>query len=96
MALFGRRIGAERAHALGFAAEVADDPRAAARAIAEALLRQSPRAIEAAKWMIHAARGEDAAAATEALASAAIAASADKAEGTAAFRAKRAADFPGT
>jgi enoyl-CoA hydratase/carnithine racemase len=34
MALFGRRIDAARAHALGFAAEVAADPEAAAREIA--------------------------------------------------------------
>lgn len=96
MALFGRRIGADRALALGFAAEVAEDARAAARAIADGVLRLSPRAVEAAKWMVHAARGEDAAAATEALASAAIAATADRAEGTAAFRAKRAPVFSGT
>jgi enoyl-CoA hydratase len=38
MALFGRGISAERALALGFVAEIADDPRAAARAIAEKTL----------------------------------------------------------
>lgn len=96
MALFGRRIGAERAHALGFAAEVAEDPLAAALAIAARLAETSPRATEAVKWMIHAAAGEDRAAATEALASGLIAASADKAEGVAAFRGKRKPEFPGT
>ena len=89
MALFGRRLDAARAHALGFVAEVADDPRAAAMALAEGLGRTSPSATEAAKYMIHAAVGEDRAAMIEALASGMIAASPDKAEGVAAFRAKR-------
>lgn len=95
MALFGRRIGAERALALGFAAEVAEDARAAADAIAAGVLDLSPRAVEIAKTMIHAGAGEDAAALIEALGSAAIAASADRDEGVAAFRDKRKADFPG-
>lgn len=96
MALFGRRIGADRAHACGFVAEVAEDARAAAFAIAERLTALSPRAVEINKAMIHAARGEDAGAMVEALGSAAIAASADRDEGVAAFRAKRAPEFPGT
>ncbi|MCC7320664.1 MAG: enoyl-CoA hydratase/isomerase family protein [Rubellimicrobium sp.] len=96
MALFGRRIGAERALALGFAAEVAEDPRAAAEAIAARVCELSPRAVEIAKAMIHAGRGEDSAALIEALGSAAIAASADRIEGVAAFRDKRKAQFPGT
>ena len=96
MALFGRRIGADRALACGFVAEVAEDARAAAFAIAERLTALSPRAVEINKAMIHAARGEDPAAMVEALGSAAIAASADRDEGVAAFRAKRAPEFPGT
>ncbi|GAB4577036.1 MAG: enoyl-CoA hydratase/isomerase family protein [Roseibium sp.] len=95
MALFGRRISAERALALGFVAEIAEDARAAARAIAEQTLTASPRAAEVAKYMIHAAAGEDRAAMVEALGSGMIAASADKAEGVAAFRAKRKPEFPG-
>ena len=95
MALFGRRLSAERALALGFVAEVAEDPLAAARAIAERLLGFSPRATEVAKYMIHAAAGEDAPAMVEALASGMIAASADKQEGVAAFRAKRKPNFSG-
>lgn len=95
MALFGRRLDAERAHALGFVAEIAADARAAAREIAARLETTSPRATEVAKYMIHAAVGEDRAALTEALGSGMIAASADRAEGVAAFRAKRKPDFEG-
>lgn len=96
MALFGRRIGAERALALGFAAEVAEDARSVAEGIAARVVELSPRAVEIAKAMIHAGAGEDAPALIEALGSAAIAASADRDEGVAAFRAKRRAEFPGT
>jgi enoyl-CoA hydratase len=95
MALFGRRLSADRALALGFVAELADDPRAAAQAIASRLLETSPRATEVAKYMIHAAAGEDRGAMIEALGSGMIAASADKQEGVAAFRAKRKPNFPG-
>lgn len=95
MALFGRRVSAERALALGFVAELAEDARAAAFAIADKMLGQSPRSVEVAKYMIHAAVGEDPAAMIEALGSGMIAASADKAEGVAAFRAKCKPAFPG-
>ena len=96
MALFGRRITADRALAMGFAAEVAEDARASAEAIAERVIDLSPRAVEITKAMIHAGAGEDAPALIEALGSAAISASADRDEGVAAFRAKRKAAFPGT
>lgn len=96
MALFGRRITAERALAMGFAAEVAEDARASAESIAARVLDLSPRAVEITKAMIHAGAGEDAPALIEALGSAAISASADRDEGVAAFRAKRKAAFPGT
>lgn len=96
MALFGHRVKAERALAFGFLAAVSDDPRADALALAERALGLSPRAVEITKAMIHAAAGEDRGAMVEALGSAAIAASADRDEGVAAFRAKRTAVFPGT
>ncbi len=95
MALFGRRLSAERALALGFVAEVADDARAVAEAVALRVAETSPRAVEVAKYMIHAGAGEDRAALIEALGSGMIAASADKAEGVAAFRAKRKPEFRG-
>lgn len=96
MALFGRRIGAERALACGFVAEVAEDALSAAREIAGKVATLSPRALEIVKAMIHAGQGEDPAAAIEALGSAAIAASADREEGVTAFQGKRKPEFPGT
>lgn len=96
MALFGRRIGADRALALGFVAEVAEDPLSVAQAMAARVQDLSPRATETAKMMLNAARGEDAGAMIEALGSAGIAASADRDEGVAAFAAKRKPQFPGT
>ncbi|MBC7478041.1 MAG: enoyl-CoA hydratase/isomerase family protein [Pseudorhodobacter sp.] len=95
MALFGRNLTAERALALGFVAEVAEDPCAAAMEITERLKATSPRATEVAKYMLHAAVGEDAAAMIETLGAGMTAATQDKAEGVAAFRAKRKPDFPG-
>ncbi len=95
MALFGRRLSAERALALGFVAEVADDARAAALEIAARVAALSPRAVEVAKYLIHAAADEDRSALVEALGGGMTAASADKAEGVAAFRAKRKPEFPG-
>ena len=95
MALFGRSLTAERALALGFVAEIAENPRAAAVEIAVRLRATSPRATEVAKYMLHAAVGEDRDAMIEALGSGMTAATADKAEGVAAFRAKRKPEFPG-
>ena len=95
MALFGRRISAERALQFGFAAEVGEDVRALAEAIAARVAELSPRAVEIAKSMIHAAKDEDAGAMIEALGSAAISASDDRNEGVAAFREKRKPTFSG-
>ncbi|MFM7332892.1 MAG: enoyl-CoA hydratase/isomerase family protein [Tabrizicola sp.] len=96
MALFGRRIPADRLFQCGFVAEVTDDPRAAAQTIAEKAATLSPRATEITKAMIHAGQGEDQAALIESLGSAAIAASADREEGVTAFQQKRPPQFPGT
>ncbi len=95
MALFGSRIRADRALAMGFVATVDADPYAAAMALLDRAIGLSPRAVEISKSMIHAAVGEDRAAMVEALGSAAIAASDDRAEGVAAFRDKRKPAFTG-
>jgi len=96
MALFGRRLSAERAYSLGLVAEVSDDPLAVARQIAQGVLDQSPRSTEIAKYMIHAGAGEDSHALIEALGGGMIAASNDKTEGVAAFQEKRNPKFPGS
>jgi enoyl-CoA hydratase len=95
MALFGRRISAERAHAAGFAAEISDDPYATAFEIAESLANRSSQAVEVAKYMIHAAAGEDRNAMVEALGAGMIGPTEDRDEGVTAFREKRKPKFPG-
>lgn len=95
LVLFGCRLSADRAHQLGLVAAVADDPLAAARELASGLDTLAPRAVEYAKTMIHAGRGEDRAAMVDALAGAAATATADRTAGVAAFRARRAPEFSG-
>lgn len=95
MALFGRRISAERALSVGFVAEVAENALDVAKQIAGDLGDVSPRANEITKAMIHAAVGEDRGAAIEALGSAAAGPSADREEGVEAFLGKRSPKFTG-
>ncbi len=95
MALFGRRLSAQRAYQLGFVSEVADDLDAVARAMIQGVLASSPRSIEIAKYMIHAGAGEDSAALIETLGGGMSAAGDDKKEGVEAFRQKRKPNFTG-
>jgi enoyl-CoA hydratase/carnithine racemase len=95
MALFGRRISADRAHSIGFAAEISNDPKARAMELAEGLTGRSPCSVEVAKYMIHAAAGEDRNAMIEALGAGMIGQTEDRIEGVAAFREKRKPNFPG-
>ena len=93
MALFGSRISAQRALAMGFAAAVDSDPTAHALSLLKAMQRRSAQATEIAKYLIHAGVGEDSSAVIEALGGGLAVACPDKAEGVAAFRAKRPANF---
>lgn len=93
MALFGRRLSAQRAYVLGLVAEVSDEPLATAKAIAANVLELSSPATEIVKYMIHAGAGEDSAALIEALGGGMIAGTQDKAEGVAAFSEKRKPTF---
>lgn len=93
MALTGARITSDRAYQIGFLNGVSEDPRAAADEIANRIVSAAPQATETAKWMTAAALGEDTAASIEAIAGAALAGTADKAEGVAAFAEKRKPEF---
>ncbi|MCY4179937.1 MAG: enoyl-CoA hydratase/isomerase family protein [Litoreibacter sp.] len=95
MALFGRRLSAERALSIGFVADVAEDAFGAAKQIATDLADVSPRANEITKAMIHGAVGEDRGAAIEALGAAAAGPSEDRREGVDAFLNKRSPNFTG-
>lgn len=95
MALLGRRLLADRALQVGYVNAVSEDVVSAAFEMAEEIAGKSPRATEIAKYMVQAALGENTNAIIEALGSGFIASTEDKAEGIAAFRAKRKPTFPG-
>jgi len=95
MALMGEVFTAEQALALGLVDLVVPqgEGQAAAERVAERLRARSPRATELTKMLINAAEGEERERVVEALAGTIAAASADLAEGLAAFRGRRKPDF---
>ncbi len=95
MALFGRRLSANRAKQLGFVAEISETPYDKAVEIANFMLKTSPYATEVVKQMIHCGVGEDTAALLEAMGGGMIASSKDKVEGVQAFKEKRKPNFKG-
>jgi enoyl-CoA hydratase len=95
MALTGGRLKAERLHQAGFINEIAPDPLARAREIAERAAALAPCAVNMTKLVLNAAIGEGRELAIDALAGAAAASTKDKAEGAASFREKRPPKFRG-
>lgn len=95
MALLGNQLDAKRAYEIGYVNILADNAHAKALEMAEQILTKSPRATEIAKYMIQIAHGDNSDSLIEALGGGLIAASQDKEEGVAAFRAKRKPNFTG-
>jgi enoyl-CoA hydratase/carnithine racemase len=95
MALTGARHSAERLFAVGFVNEIDADPHARAIAIAERILGLAPRAVETAKWVLNASRGEGREQAIDQLAAGLVGRTYDKQEGTLSFREKRKPAFDG-
>ena len=93
MALFGRRVAAERACQLGYVAEISSDPLNLAREIANSVKQNSQTATETVKYMISASANEDVSGSIDALAGCMLANSSDKGEGVKAFKEKRAPNF---
>jgi enoyl-CoA hydratase/carnithine racemase len=95
MALTGARLSGERLYAVGFVNEIDADPPARAFAVAERILPLAPRAVEAAKWVLGASRGEGREQAIDQLAAGLVARTLDRQEGTRSFQAKQKPDFEG-
>ena len=93
MALFGRRVTAERAYQFGYIAEISSDPLNLAREIANSVKQNSQTATETVKYMISASANEDVSGSIDALAGCMLADSSDKGEGVKAFKEKRAPNF---
>lgn len=95
MAVFGEVFTAEEALVLGLVDRVVDsgDGMQAAEQAALTVLQRGPRATELTKMMVNAAEGEERERVVESLAGALAAGSDELAEGLAAFREKRQADF---
>lgn len=97
MALTGKMLTADEALALGLVDEVvaAGEGLARAEVLAREVAARGPVAVQIVKSMINTAEGEDRDAPIEAIAGALTAMTQDLAEGVAAFRAKRPAQFTG-
>lgn len=95
MALFGEMFGAEQALALGLVDQICETGGGlgVARSVLDRLLGRSPEATETVKMLINAAEGEERERVLESVAGRLAAGSRDLAEGLAAFRDKRKADF---
>lgn len=95
MALFGEVFTADAALQLGLVNRVVatGEGMAAARLAADGVIKRAPRATELTKMLINMAEGEESERVVESLAGAVAAASSELAEGLAAYRQKRPADF---
>ncbi len=95
MVVLGEVFSADQAQTLGIVDQVVATGEAieAAKTVAERVLTRGPRATELAKMMVNAAEGEERDRVIEAMAGSLAAGSDELAEGLAAFREKRRADF---
>ncbi len=93
MALFGRKLSATHAYALGFVAEMDADPCGVAERIATGLVKAEARSTELTKYMIHAIVGEDRTALIEALSSGVMHRPTDLPEGVANIADRRKPDL---
>jgi enoyl-CoA hydratase/carnithine racemase len=91
LALSGRRLGADHAHAQGLVHEVIapGELHDHALALAGEMCQKAPIALQLTKQLVNAAAGEDTAATLEALAGALAATTVDAAEGIRSFQEKR-------
>ena len=93
MVFTGTRISAERAYQIGFLNAIANDPKGLSIELAKNIAATAPQATETTKMMLASAMGEDVGASIEAIASTAMAPTAEKTEGVKAFFEKRKPQF---